>query len=217
MSCSGREITVRLCGVAVLACTLLILPSTYAFGQSDTGDTPWSVKQLVEYQQGLHRDITGQDVYKLFYQSAFGVGHILGDSSAVRQYLLDELSSVDSIPSGEPLLERIDLADSLVRVNLRPFKRLNLPPEKLVQVMNASGRATLPDSITFYRMWNEFKSLVKYGLLQCDVKVGEMTHQSESDGAIPSVHHSRSYTTANHPAYRVVRRTIFTAVFGDMK
>jgi hypothetical protein len=173
------------------------------------------MKQLVEYQQSLHGAIGQQDVYKLSYQAAFGVEHILSDTATVRAFLLDEMSSLDSVPFEEHLVERISLDDSMIRVNLRPFKRLNLPPEKLVQTMFASGRETTPDTMMFYRMWNEFGALVKYGMLTIEARRVEKWAPDETGGEIRSVLHSHEYAIANHPAYRVVRRLTFEAAFGE--
>jgi hypothetical protein len=94
--------------------------------------------------------------------------------------------------------------------------------------MFQSGRETIPDTILFYRLWNEFSALVRFGLLKFssdDLKVwlarldgsSEVVRDAEVEGGtIVPVHHSPEYSVVNRPAYRVVRRSIFEAAFGKI-
>ncbi len=167
-SCSVCIWHARRLQVRLLLATLVVLFARvhHGYSQTETGQFHWSVKTLVQFQQRLHPSLKAQDVYKLFYQAAFGVEHILTDSSEVASYLTRELASVDSAIAGEPLLERISIENDVVRVNLRPFKHLNLGPALLVKAMFRSASETTPDTLMFYRMWNEFSSLVRFGLLE---------------------------------------------------
>jgi hypothetical protein len=173
----------------------------------------WSVKQLIEHHQTLYARLHVQDVYKLLYQAAFGVEHLLTDSAHVSGYLLRELASVDASGTDEALMERISLEDDVIRVNLRPFKALNLSADSLVQVMFLSARETTPDTAVFSRQWNEFSALARYGLLNVPGDVELWDDRVERREIVP-VHHSPEYSGAHRPAYRVVRRKLFESVFG---
>ena len=206
-----------MCQLDISLVSLLMPVLSFHTDYAQSGDARWSVKRLIEFHQEHHSHLTTQDVYKLFYQAAFGVEHILADSAEATSYLMSELDSVDSVMPGELLLERISLENELVRVNLRPFKALNLSPSLLVQVMFQSARETIPDTLMFYRMWNEFSALVRFGLLKFpsdDVK--EWESRIEITVTKP-VHHSTENAVSNQPAYRVVRRAIFESAFGQMK
>lgn len=201
---------------AWLGSLVLIIFVQSAPAKPDAESARLSVKQLVEFHQLRHPQLRVQDVYKLFYQAAFGVEHILSDSSEVASYLARELASLDTATSDEPLFEQISLDGDVVRVNLRQFKALNLDPSLLVKVMFQSARETIPDTVVFNRMWNEFSSLVRFGFLKFPSDdIREWDARIES-GNIPPIHHSREYSEANKPAYRVVRRGIFEAVFGKI-
>jgi hypothetical protein len=115
---------------------------------------------------------------------------------------------------GEPLMERISLENEIVRVNLRPFKALNLDPSLLVKVMLQSARETSADTMMFYREWNEFSSLVRFELLQFSVEDLKLWNEKVEGGRFETVHHSPNYVAADKPAYRVVRRDVFEEVFG---
>lgn len=209
----GRALTnCRIWIGCTIALSTVVLYPPRLHCQSDA--VPWSIKQLVEYHQGIHKDLEVQDVYKMFYQAAFGVEHLLSDSAGVTTYLLSELSSVDSVQTNEPLLERISITPAPVRVNLRPFNALNLDPAVLVKVMFQSARETMPDTLMFYRMWNEFSALVRYGLLRFPVDTIRVWDTMLEAGVPGPMHHSAGYTAANHPAYRVVRRSLFESAFG---
>ncbi|MBM2840364.1 MAG: hypothetical protein HW412_892 [Bacteroidetes bacterium] len=209
ISCRPRMCETRLWLIILIS--MVFAHSGYA--QSEFEER-WGIKRLVEFHQARHPNLHVQDVCKLLYQSCFGVEHILSDSSEVAAYLTSELASVDSPLSGEQLLERISSENDLVRVNLRPFKALNLDPAALVKAMFQSARETIPDTLMFYRLWNELAALVKYGLLNFPVTDLKVWDEKVGGGTIQPVHHSAEYAAANRPAYRVVKRTVFDDAFG---
>jgi hypothetical protein len=172
-----------------------------------------SVLQLVEYHQHLRPQLQVQDVYKMLYQANFGVAHFLTDTAELRKYLSDELSTMDTTIRGEQLIERISPTDEIVRVNLRPFKRRQLDPERLVAAMFLSASETKPDTEAFYHDWNEFSGLVQYGLLEFPTKdLGEWNARVTA-GNLEPAHHSEQYMELYKPAYRVVRRVVFGSTF----
>lgn len=168
-----------------------------------------STKELVEFHQHLRPEMGVQDVLKLLYQANFGVEHLLTDTAGVRAYLEKELSSLEPFSGGELLVEPVSVRSDLVRVNLRPFKNLNLDPDLLVQMMFESAGETKPETLMFYRQWNEFFDLVRYGFLKFPVEDAERWHEILTDGPPRPVHHSERYKELYKPAYRVVQKTVF--------
>lgn len=199
---------------------LMILPGLMLpqllLAQGTCGER-WSVKRLVEFHQQQKRSLNVQDVYKMLYQASFGVEHLLGDTTSVRSYLLDEMASMDTADRGEMLVEQISTTGEIVRVNLRPFRSLSFDPESLVQIMYRSARMMTPDTTLFYRNWEDFKSLVRYGLLSFPVEEVDEWESQLPSGVIAPVHHSVSYVEANAPAYRVVRCDVFESFFADRR
>jgi hypothetical protein len=191
------------CAVLVL----LMATALAAPGRAQEGNVePWSVKKLVGYHQSLKDSLEVQDVYKLLYQANFGPEHLMADSSTVLEYLREELSSMDTIArQGEDLIERISTRGDMVRINLRPYRHLGLSPGLLVHIMMESARETVPDSLMFYRQWNEFFALVRYGVLNFSPDDLEKWDAQVQRGEITAVHHSPAYRRANAPAYRVAR------------
>lgn len=195
--------------------SLLIVIQLLAFPQQapDTIDAaaeaPRSTKELVEFHQRLRPEMGVQDVLKLLYQGVFGVEHLLTDTAGVHAYLEKELSGLEAVGMGELLTEPVSAHTGLVRVNLRPFKHLNLDPELLVQVMFRSAAETKPDTLMFYRQWNAFFDLVRYGFLKFPMEEAKRWHEIVTGGPPKPVHHTERYRELYHPAYRVVRKAEF--------
>jgi len=178
------------------------------------GEDPWSVKRLFEEQYRLGRTLSVQDAYKLLHQECFGPGHLLADTAAAHRLLLEEFAVVDTTVGDEPLVERISTTGLVVRVNLRPFKRLGLSPDSLLSVLIRSSMQVTPDTARFMREWTELLSLVRYGILpplSGDLKMWEDRVQR---GDLAVVHHSPEYVQAYRPAYRVVLREEFFKTLG---
>lgn len=192
---------------------LILLPVRGARipAQDETGTTttPWSVKQLVEHHVSLKQNLGVQDVYKMLYQANFGVEHLLTDTAGVRSYLLQELASLDSVAGDEPLIERISTDGSMVRINLRPFAKNGLDPEKLITAMYRSAAARGPDTLLFLKQWREFYDLARFGLLKFPTAEAAEFHTRIERGEILPVHHSPAYKESNKPAYRVVLREVY--------
>jgi hypothetical protein len=194
---------------------LVGITALQVYAQSLAPSNHWSVLRLIEYHQQLRPKLRVQDIYKLLYQVNFGVEHLLTDTAGVRKYLFDELAIMDTTNHGERLIERISPSDDIVRINLRPFKQLQLDPEKLVQAMFLSALETKPDTEGLNHDWNEFLSLVRYGFLDFPMKDVEEWDARVSAGSLQPAHHSQKYGEPYKPAYRVVKRAVFESTFRD--
>ena len=169
---------------------------------------------LVREQLRLHRNVGIRDVYKFLFEGVMGVEHILGDREVARRRLVEEFGRVDvSEFLGESLVEDVSLGGGVVRVNLRPFKRLGLSLDRLFGAMVVSAERIEADRAGFVRLWNRFVGLVREGMLDFDYEA-----LVEFDGVVrargyPPVHHSREYVEANKPAYRVVDKKTYQEMF----
>jgi hypothetical protein len=174
-----------------------------------------AVKALVRRQQRLHLNLGVQDVYKLLFQGVMGVAHILGDKERARRYLEDEFAGADvSEFLDEPLVEDISVGGGVVRVNLRPFKRLGLSLDNLFKAMIISAERLKEDKEAFITLWNKFMELVKDRRLDFDYEALAEFDRVMRDRGYPPVHHSKEYVKANKPAYRVVGKKVYQKMFG---
>ncbi|HOT95591.1 MAG TPA: hypothetical protein PLG50_08755 [bacterium] len=149
-----------------------------------------------------------QDYYKLLYQGRFGIGHLISSREAAREYLLAEIADLPE-SDDEPLLEPCSPDGHMVRVNLRPFIRSGLDPERLLDAMLASLSATHPDTTALRSDWEVVGALIRKGRMPGDVALYREFTRKVIAARFPALHHSEGYTARYHPAYRVVLRDKF--------
>ena len=152
------------------------------------------------------------DVYKMLFQSVYGVQHILQD--VARRRLEEELSELETSKlSDEPLIESITVDDAIVRINLGPFKANKLPLEKLFSALAASIKEIRGTQKAFLRLWNRFRNLVEAGKLSFDTSDLQDFNDRVEKENYPPYHHSAKYKRVYKPAYRVVKREVFKRTF----
>ena len=169
---------------------------------------------LIQYHQKLRPEFEIQDAYKLLYQGNLGVEHIMGDTVAARQHLEYEMSSIreTEFPE-EPLIENVSTDTTIVRVNLRPFKRLGMNTEKLWQAMVVSALHYPRVDKKFLRAWSLFVKLCEQGALSFDVEKVRIFDEQMNSSGYGASHHSNNYTEACKPAYRIVLLNEFEKIF----
>lgn len=171
-----------------------------------------SLEELVRWHQRLRPDLEVVDVYKMLFQSVFGIQHILHDKA--KRYLEEELSTLEMQKSSdEPLIENISVDNVMVRVNLRPFKMRGLSSDKLFLAMVTSVKEPKGTQKAFLKLWNRFKSLVEAGRLNFDRSSLEDFDKKVEEEKYPLCHHSERYRKLYRPAYRVVKREVFKRIF----
>lgn len=172
-----------------------------------------SLEELVRWHQRLRPDLEVVDVYKMLFQSVFGIKHILHDKA--KRHLEEELSTLEmNKSSDESLIENISVDNVMVRVNLRPFKMRGLSSDKLFSAMVTSAKETKGTQKAFLKLWNRFKSLVEAGRLSFDRSSLEDFDKRVKKENYPLYHHSERYRRSYNPAYRVVKREVFKRIFG---
>ncbi len=176
-----------------------------------TKDALW---ELVNWHQRLRPKLEVQDVYKLLYQSVFGVGHIIRSGGQALECLKREMESIDlRLQPQEELAENISLDGSVVRVNLRPFARQGMEVEKLFAAMRLSAERNRGTMDEFKRVWGDFGSLVRSGAFGFDHQKYREFDRFARDNKYPVVHHSLAYSRLYAPSYRVVKAGIILETF----
>ena len=144
------------------------------------------------------------DFYKLLYQGAFGVAHIMGDTAW--DWLGKEAVGIDpNEHPDEPLVEDVSSDGSMVRVNLRPYLKRGLPLEDLFEAMEKTALRE-GSKKEFVEAWDAFKGLAASGEVQVDPgELETLDEELQREGPTPH-HHSDAYRDEYHPAYRIVGR-----------
>jgi hypothetical protein len=145
------------------------------------------------------------DLYKLIHQAAMGSGHAVGEHQEARARLEQELTSLGDGPD-EPLLDPISPGGKLLRLHLRPFSRLGLPPEALLEAFLTTANRFTGQERVLKTYVIQSVELADHALIHIHLQDFTRYLQLVSSAGYPAVHHSEEYTLAYHPAYRVVAR-----------
>ncbi len=157
----------------------------------------------------LHPSIQLQDVIKMCYQAVFGVEHMLADIEKARQYLCQEYEATcadGSMPLYEPISE------SFCRVNLAVWKAMEFSPEELFELFVASANYNVPGTQTDLNLCaKSVEKVIAKGLLPFSLEEWQNYYTLYKHNGMPPVHHSETYRQAEHPAYRIIRKSLLDA------
>ena len=145
-----------------------------------------------------------QDVYKLLYQGEFGVGHILDNPKAAKDYLIRELQQIGG-NTEDSLHEVISPEGIIIRVHLRAFKGENLNPDDLWKAMIRTGESVVGDKARFKANWEIIRLGTEHGLIPFSIKTITEFWDNMDRRELSPVHHSDMYNSTYHPAYRVIK------------
>lgn len=171
-----------------------------------------SLEELTRWHQRLRPELEVVDVYKMLFQSVYGVQHILQDTTKWR--LEEELSELEPLKLfDEPLIEGISVDNAIVRINLSPFKVNKLPSDKLFLALATSIEEIRGTQKTLLRLWSQFRNLVEARKLSFDTSDLQDFDDRAKKENYPPYHHSAKYKRLYRPAYRVVKREVFRKIF----
>lgn len=148
-------------------------------------------------QMRSHPSMQPQDVVKICYQAAFGAEHLLADKDAAFTWLKKEYNEIEMTEVSERLYEQIH--DKVCRINLREWKRRNMPINWLFRMFVDSAVFTdIHGEENFSKCLKEAEELIKEGRFSFNLTDWE---KASKQGP---VHHSEVYRQKEHPAYRIV-------------
>ena len=119
-------------------------------------------QNYLQEQVSIHPSMQPQDVLKLCYQAAFGAEHLLVDKEAAFIRLQREFEEIKVTETSEKLYEQIH--DKVCRINLREWKRRNMPLIWLFRMFVES--ASFTDACgeeNFTKFLEEAKLLIQKG------------------------------------------------------
>lgn len=186
---------------------LLIFP--YAHAQGD------QIKRAIAQQVETYPASTLKDIYKNFFQDAFGPGHLMSNATdaeqRMRNYLEQEYEEVKNEPNSCPDYEQTGSHGRFYRVNLSV---INDGRVSLSTFMNAFMKSAAQFSLPKVEDWKQ----EWIGIEQCIRELGyRFPDQQQDSAAIMNIlnqgqyasHHSAAYNEAYHPHYRLIEKTIF--------
>lgn len=149
-----------------------------------------------------------RDIYKNFFQDAFGPGHLIPDTTRAGNYLNYELQQ----PIGDTLTwQATGPANDYYRINLQLVKQGVLPRSVLLEAMVESAPlARNPDIETWKGEWNAALSVIEKMNLQIpdfDSDKKEIEELFERGEYV--MHHSDFYNETYQRHYRIIHKTVF--------
>jgi hypothetical protein len=186
---------------------LLVLFLSCSFGLFGQQFDALSIRAAIERQIETYPKSTLQDIYKSFYQDRFGPGHMITDTASTRRYLMRELSEMSKVST--VYYEPTGNEGRFVRVHLSAIADTLITTEQLLDAFVRSANADKAENNDWEAEWNCIVGVItKHGIIlnDFDKDVAMLSEASRNDQA---VHHSRAYTEAYHPHYRIVERSIF--------
>ncbi len=166
------------------------------------------VIKLIRHEHSLRPKAELFDYYKLFYQGAFGPGHMVNDLESAKQFLMHELLSMQGEPSQEdlPMIEDIGWRGKYSRVNLHAITNGNIELDAFLHAFVESANVPPPVELIHWRkMWTEISTILysEHRELQFfEEQAREIEEAFELEN--PLFHHSRTYRKLYHPHYRVL-------------
>lgn len=157
-----------------------------------------TVKDYLCEQLAMHPSMQPQDIVKLLFQAAFGAEHLLTDKDVAFRWLQKEFEKIETTDVSEKLYEQIQ--DKVCRINLREWKRRNMPLSWLFRmfVESASYANLYGGQELFTKSLQEVEVLIQEGVFDFSMEEWEETAKQGP------VHHSEIYRQQEKPAYRIV-------------
>ena len=155
-----------------------------------------------------------QDVYKLLHQSAMGSEHAVNDAAAVRKWMEKEIAGLNWNPK-EEMIDTISPGGKIVRINLRPFIKAGMNPEKLLNAFIETANKYKGDKEILERNLNCFLEMLDNGELNFSKEEAQKYFNELKEKDYPAVHHSKKYGEKYSPAYRVVAGEFLESLITD--
>ena len=170
-----------------------------------------AVEAAIARQVEMYPATTLQDVYKSFYQEAFGPGHIIEDEYSAAAYFHQETSISTEEPYGGYLYEPTGAHGSYYRVNLYAVNSGVLPANELLSAFLRSAKPVTEEGVNAWKKtWRRVSRIARdFDLPGYEADKEALDEILASDSPDKAVHHSQAYNNAYDPHYRIVAKDIF--------
>ena len=171
-----------------------------------------AIQEAVRAELQRYPQATLLDLYKFFFQGAFGPGHLIPDPQAAQQYLEEELRASASFDTVR--WQAVGHQGKFYRINLSLVHDGTIAPEKLLEAFIASANEAAPPSLEEWRTeWSEILAVLdKMALALADFENDRRTIAERLVEGKVIGHHRATFEQLYHPHYRVVDKKRFEAL-----
>lgn len=191
------------------AAFLLISVALALWQCSRDNDQSTAIKTAVHAELQRYPQATLLDLYKFFFQGAFGPGHMIPEAEAARQYLEEELRTSASFDTVR--WQPVGHQGNFYRINLSLVHAGLINQQKLLDAFVASANEAAPPSLEDWRKeWAEIlKVITGMSLTLANFEEDKNAiAQHLAEGKVIG-HHSETFARLYHPHYRVVDKKRF--------
>ena len=177
-------------------------------------DREKQIRQFIEGELKYYPEARLADLYKNYFQDAYGPGHILEDTTKAGKYIDWELQQSDWLDTLS--YQALGINHDYYRINLRLVKDGIIPRDTLLMALTESaGLARKPDIESWKKEWSEVFAVIKKVKPNLpDMEADEKRiNKVLSEGDVV-MHHSKYYEEKYHPHYRIVHRSVFERWIG---
>jgi polyhydroxyalkanoate synthesis regulator phasin len=195
----------------------LFLISTLAFLFFGCNSTEKKMELAVLVQLKEYPESSLQDIYKNFYQDRFGPGHAISNPESVMKYLENELSMMEDVGMSQGI-ELLGWEHSFVRVPLNMVKTGKINKEDLSQLFIESAFEIKPEAGQEWKKeWKQITKIIEKRKLPVKNFSEDKKYIDSllNENPIIALHHSDAFRKSYHPHYRVVRKELFEAKYGN--
>jgi hypothetical protein len=168
-----------------------------------------AVQAAVQRQLKIYPQSELKDLYKHFFQDAFGPGHLLSDTAAAGNYLRRELASFDKADG--PIMEPTGWQGKFYRVNLSVLKEKKIPYEvffdAFVRSVSSIEMPPLEDWAQEWKAIEQIISSMSLSLPNYETDKAEILEQLAQGLYVG--HHSQAFGAHYAPHYRIISKDIF--------
>ncbi|MCF8343328.1 MAG: hypothetical protein K9H13_01675, partial [Bacteroidales bacterium] len=150
------------------------------------------------------------DIYKNFFQNAFGPGHLIKDAAAAKAYLRYELHNAKHFDS--LLYQPLGADHRYYRLNLILLKKSVIPEDEFLNAFIQSANHADPPTIDEWKA--EWENILKV-ITSMDLTILHFERdRAHLDSLLAEgeyvVHHSETYKSLYQPHYRIVHKDEFS-------
>lgn len=173
------------------------------------------IDKAIQKQMQSYPESRLKDLYKSFFQDAFGPGHLMtGDSDArsqARAYLEREVQQAKGEPTLIPLYEQTGYKGQFLRVSLQVINDGLVPFDEYFEAFFQSAQEfTLPSLESWKEEWTVIERRIRLqGAALPHMEEDARALQQLLEGGEYASHHSQEYENAYHPHYRLIKKDIF--------
>jgi hypothetical protein len=195
----------------------VVFPGLLIMQMAACTDHKKRIEKCVEAELKQHPEAHLVDMYKYFFQDAFGPGHMIPDREGAEQYLDRELAVSERF---EPFdYQELIYKNQFVRVNLRMIANGNISKQEFLDAfMQSAENFKLPEIKIWRKEWAAIVKVI--GEIKPDLP-GYVRESMMIDSMLLSgnyaVHHSGDYSRTYDPHYRLIDRRSFRAIFLNEK